>query len=151
MATRGYIGKVQDNGKIIAVYTHWDSYPSNNGRLILDHYANQASIDEIISLGSLSSLGERLNPVGPHSFDKPEDGTTVFYGRDRNENPENIKPVEFDSEEDYIKNGEEFNYLWKDGKIFVGTYHEPENGKWKSGVMQELTHDLIKEFEADGW
>lgn len=70
----------------LATYLHHDGYPSHAGRILHDHYQDPAWVDELISLGDLSSLYEKLEPTKPgHSYATPEPGVCVAYGRDRGE------------------------------------------------------------------
>lgn len=86
MATRSFIGKVQNDGTVVGVYCHWDGYPDCVGKTLAEHYKDPAKVDALIALGSISSLGEEIgSDDGVHTFDNPRDGWTVAYGRDRGE------------------------------------------------------------------
>ena len=85
MATRSFIGKKLDDGKVRFIYCHYDGDPKSNGRVLLENY-NLDNIDRLLDNGDLSVLGKRIDPISSeHSFSTPEDGTCVFYGRDRGE------------------------------------------------------------------
>lgn len=84
MATRSTIIAKTDVG-YSAIYCHSDGYPEWVGRILNEHYLDPNKVMELIALGDLSSLGERVHPIGTHSFREPESGTTVAYGRDRGE------------------------------------------------------------------
>jgi len=129
MATRSTIS-IEENGKIRSIYCHWDGYPSNNGAILLQHYTTADKVNELIDLGSLSSLRENVKPskkgtitklivgkdyetkdaIEPHSFDNPHDNVVIAYHRERGEklyideyyDKKNIK-------------GEEYDYLFIDG------------------------------------
>lgn len=115
MATRSTIAVKLANGQVQEVYAHWDGYIDHNGRLLQTHYNTQERAEAVTAQGGISSLAERITPIGAHSFDAAEEGTTVFYHRDRGEDdmPVNM----FASVEDYEANvpGEEFDYLFADG------------------------------------
>ena len=85
MSTRAYVGMV--SGKSIkAVYVNFDGYVTGVGDTLKTHYANPLKIKEMISLGDMSSLSENVNPTKlTHSYDEPENGVNVYYGRDRGE------------------------------------------------------------------
>lgn len=85
MATRSFIILPNPKGDYTGIYCHWDGYPSHVGRVLKDHYRTPREARGLISLGDLSSLGERLTPLDPetHSYDFAEKGTTVAYWRDR--------------------------------------------------------------------
>lgn len=123
MATRGRVGMVQPDGSVISVYLHWDNYPSGSGRILLNHYTDAEKVKELISLGSISSLAPNINPdpkKGKHTFDNPQDDVVVAYGRDRGENPEDIKPRVDKTVDDFVKSDvEEYGYLFKDGSWFI--------------------------------
>jgi hypothetical protein len=87
MATRSRIAIEQADGTVKSVYCHWDGYPKGNGQTLVNHYGDRAKVEALISLGDISVLGERVEPTDPklHSFNRPEEGTTVAYHRDREE------------------------------------------------------------------
>lgn len=86
MATRSLIGIEQENGTIEFVYCHYDGYLAGVGKTLLDHYSDPYTLSRLIENGDISVLGERIDPlVESHSFRYPEEGTTVFYHRDRGE------------------------------------------------------------------
>ena len=86
-ATRSRIAIENENGTVSSVYSHWDGYPSHNGRILMEHYKDRAKLQKLIDLGSLSSLHEEVDiPEGvEHNFENQAKGITVFYGRDRGE------------------------------------------------------------------
>ena len=97
MSTRSYIciQRKKPKGEIWyeGVYCHWDGYPSWNGKILFENYKNRDIVEKLISLGDISSLKEQLETNDKsHSFDKPVEGVTVFYGRDRGE--EEVGPRE---------------------------------------------------------
>ena len=136
MSTRSRIGMVQDDGKVISIYCHWDGYPSNNGAILLKHYTDKEKVARLISLGDISCLEAEIEPkdeFGPgrypstkdekvkHTFDTPQAGVVIAYGRDRGEDPETIKPRIDESADTFAYDSdiEEWGYLFKDGKWFV--------------------------------
>jgi len=61
-----------------------NGYPSNNGRILLDHYQDEDKIDTLLSLGALSSLGPEIGEQ--HDFeDKARSEWCMAYCRDRGE------------------------------------------------------------------
>jgi hypothetical protein len=120
MSTRSNIGYLREDGKIEAVYCHFDGYPSGVGETLVGHFNNLESAKKIVSLGDLSSVAGsvRIDPVHSHSYDKPEKETIVAYHRDRGEDYRN--PTIFNDEQDYASNfGEEYAYLFKRGRWYV--------------------------------
>lgn len=57
MGTRSRIGMLMNDGHIKSVYCHWDGYPSYNGKILMKYYTDENKVNELISLGSISSLG----------------------------------------------------------------------------------------------
>ena len=108
MGTRSNIGVIAADGSVNVIYCHWDGYPEDNGRLLLTHHNSEEAAWELIQPGDLSSLGERVNPVGPHTFDRPEKGTCNYYGRDRGETGTEFKNV---PDRD-AAHQQEYCYLW---------------------------------------
>lgn len=112
MATRSTIS-IKENGKIRSIYSHWDGYPSNNGAILLEHYATTDKVNELINLGSISSLRPKINPNPNevHDFENSQDDVVIAYHRDRGEElsidePSSIQRIR----------GEEYDYLFVDGE-----------------------------------
>jgi len=94
-----------------------DGYVSHNGKILLENY-DRAKTLALVELGDISSLGEEIEPTGPHSFESPESGVTVAYHRDRAEklNFRTNSSVESFFKSDY----EEYGYvLGLDGRWLV--------------------------------
>jgi len=156
MSTRSRIGMVQDDGKVISIYCHWDGYPSNNGAILLKSYKDKEKVARLISLGDISSLEAEIEPKAEtapgrysdtkdkmvkHTFDTPQAGVVIAYGRDRGEDPETIKPRIDESVDAYEKSDlEEWGYLFKDGQWFV------TRGYGKRGLVP-LTMEYIAKSE----
>ena len=116
MATRSRIGIERQDGIVESIYCHWDGYVENNGQLLSQHYNDVEKVEELISLGDISYLEERVKPEGyQHTYDTPEEGVVVAYHRDRGE--EFRKPRVNYSVEYYWKSDfEDYGYLFtKDG------------------------------------
>ena len=148
MATRGTISIVDkrtNEGKGETIYTHWDSYPSNNGRILLEHYQDANKVKELIALGNISSLAENVSPSEkgtlrqwnretseydliptnePHSFDKPHNGVVVAYMRDRGE--KDCHASSFYGKEPSNKIAQEYDYLFvvEESKWYVRDNHK---------------------------
>lgn len=86
MGTRSTIAMREGNG-YIGIGCHWDGYPSNNGKILLEHYTDVAKVRALIALGDISSLKPEVAPKEgePHSFDNPAGNVTIAYMRDRKE------------------------------------------------------------------
>jgi len=131
MGTRSNIAIVNEDDTVSSIYCHWDGYPSNNGKILLDHYTDKAKVELLISIGNLSSLGEHIGEV--HCFDKCPENTCNFYGRDRHDSGVGALTLETPSLESYLKEDtEEYCY------VFI-------NGKWKYRANSNELEDLTQE------
>lgn len=98
------------------IYCHNDGYPEGVGATLQKYYLDPNKIAALIDLGSISSLKERVDPIGPHSFDRPEKGTTVAYKRDRGEDDEATASFEAETlEEIAADNDYDYVYLFAHG------------------------------------
>ena len=122
MATRSNIAYKTPEGKIRSVYCHWDGYPAHNGEMLVRNYQQARKIAQLIEMGSLSSLSEDVFPTpnSEHSFETPEEGVCVFYGRDRGETGQETR--EYDDVPSWIDDMEEYAYLW-DGRDWLVNDH----------------------------
>lgn len=120
MATRSSIAVKLSPTTVKVIYCHWDGYLSNNGSILLEHYTTPELVHELISHGSLSSLGDRVNPSAdaPHSYEHPQPDVCVYYGRDRGESDTDPTVVSIDEYPDHFQ---EFDYLYIDNRWVVGT------------------------------
>jgi hypothetical protein len=113
MATRSRIAIENQDGTVSSVYSHWDGYPSHNGRVLFEHYKDSAKLKKLIDLGSLSILAENVDipeDVVDHSFANPNKNITVFYGRDRGE--KNTEATTHPNKEAFLRSDvEEYGYL----------------------------------------
>lgn len=117
MATRGSITVKLPNGKYRSVYTHWDSYPKHNGKILLENYNTQELAEELVEGGDISSLGKQVSTDLPHSFTNPQSDVTVYYHRDRGEE---MTRNDFDSfEAAMIMKRNEYNYLFQEGSWYL--------------------------------
>ena len=85
MATRSRIGLMLEDGTIKHSYCHFDGYPHGVGHTLVGHYSDIEKVKELLSFGDMSFLAPKVTPDGIHNFNNPEQGVTVFYGRDRGE------------------------------------------------------------------
>ena len=121
--TRWLVGIEQPNGKVTSTYGHYDGYPEWAGKHLKKYYNNPAKAKELLKLGKsgISTIGPKIKGSKDHSFEKPDKGVTVFYGRDRGEkdnwlsNWKNRDAVKFNSGEEYayIYNLKEKQWYYK--------------------------------------
>jgi hypothetical protein len=113
MGTRSAIGYKTPQGTIRAKYSHYDGYPAYTGAMLQEHYQQARKIAQLVELGDQSFLAPEIFPVGAHSFESPEEGCTIFYGRDRGES--NVEAQEFDTVQEFVEyyagSGCEYFYL----------------------------------------
>jgi hypothetical protein len=115
MATRSHIGKQLEDGSIKYIYCHWNGYPDHNGRILKEHYTDEAKIDALLELGSLSILGEEIGEQ--QDFDNRNTHNSKWclaYGRDRGENDIEVKTTE--SISDMI--WQSYHYVWINGEWY---------------------------------
>lgn len=128
MSTRSLIGNYRS-----FIYCHWDGYPENTGELLKNYYTDPKKVDELISLGDISILAEKINPdpTKIHTFDERQEDVVVAYHRDGGEPWEYVKPAimskEFeaaDSPIEYIYYFDDEKKLWKYKDLYA------DNPKW---------------------
>ena len=128
MATRGRIGIMNDDGSVLSIYCHWDNYLSGTGKILLEHYTDEAKIRELMALGDISSLGAEIGEK--HPFDSPGFGNPAAdehrrlygnmcnaYGRDRGEKNTGAKLSRNVTQ--FAELEEEYNYLFAEGQWTV--------------------------------
>lgn len=141
MSTRSHVG-IKEGGKFKYIYVHFDGYPTGVGATLRKHYTDPKKVEQLISLGSCSVLGEVLEPER-ESFDDynskvlNENGS-LFYGRDRGE--KNVEACEIDWDE-YLK--EQLDDIWIE-YIYVF-----EDGKWKGYAKDLYCPIMDKDPEVD--
>lgn len=122
MATRSRIGIELEDGTIKSIYCHWDGYISHNGTILNEDYQDPEKVLALIALGDISSLAPNIEPTGKHDFNKPEEGVTVAYHRDRGEKL-NIR-INGSKQDFFVSDIEEYSYLFtKEGKWIFVTYN----------------------------
>lgn len=110
------------NGVYRSIYLHNSGTPRWAGATLLRSYNDAQKANDLINLGDLSSLYNKLRPsTCRHSFDHPEADVTIAYHRDRNE-PLSINetPDTGNLEKDLSNiflNGD-YLYLFKDGEWY---------------------------------
>ena len=108
MATRARIG-LQVGNAIISVYHHWDGYPQWLGRILNTHYTTKSQVIDLIDGGDMSSCWTNC---GWNNETRPETGP-MYYS----ERGEDCPPRLDESITEFIDNGEEYGYIFKDGAV----------------------------------
>ena len=144
MGTRSAIGYATQLGGVRGKYSHYDGYPAYTGKMLNDHYQQSRKIAQMVELGDQSFLGKEIFPKGAHSFDAPEAGVTIFYGRDRGER--DTEPREFDNIVDFVDYYEgcgcEYFYVHMNGTWMMYNIHtkEPWQDIQEIAVVSEVSY-----------
>ena len=108
MATRSRIGIQLPDDSILSVYCHWDGYPEFNGVKLKEHFNSYEKASELIDGGDISALwtnagwdNETLSEVGP-----------LYYSSRGDDCP----PRHDANIYDYLADGEEFAYVFRNGE-----------------------------------
>lgn len=138
MSTRSTIGIKNEKGEIKAVYCHWDGYPEWVGRILVKHYDTTEKVEELLALGDLSSLGERVKPNEneEHSFENPIDDVTVAYHRDRGEALNEARTFNAIGEVMAYFNWNEYYYIFENGEWYV--YDLDETKQLVKGILKDV-------------
>jgi hypothetical protein len=140
MSTNSTIAVQHLDGTVHQIYCHWDGYLDYNGSMLKQFYNTPELAKELVSVGDLSSLNQRINPIDIHSFDYPEGGVCVYYGRDRGES--NTETNVYESFDHYRLryDRQEYNYLYveADEQWYV---------VYKDGSLNEFLTELDKPKE----
>ena len=143
MATRSTIAVEHADGTVSQVYCHWDGYLSHNGQILVDHYDTQEKAEQLVSLGSMSSLRPKCipDPAKKHSSINPQDDVTTYYSRDNGE--PFVVPSLYPTVDNYKRNlqCEEYDYLFTEGQW------EVSNGRGYELVTQALEVAKLKETD----
>lgn len=91
--TNCLICKETEIGNILFVYCHKYGNPYGVGRLLVGFYDTAERVDALLNLGDIALLGEKFipSPDAPHTFEKPQERTTVAYMRDRGDTQREAK------------------------------------------------------------
>ena len=154
MATRSTIGIINLDNTVTAVYCHWDGYPEYNGTLLVENYDTADKVRDLLALGSISSLGEKIGEKHPFSKFELKDGEvydeaaykgmTTFYGRDRGET--DVEARTFSDPTEFVREfGEEYNYLLVNDRWFVNQYGAEQNGQ----AVFDMVEFVLEQREAE--
>jgi len=139
MSTNSTIAVVHANGAVTEIYCHYDGHIVHNGRILNDHYANLELAEALVAGGALSVLGEHQSPIGEHSFDDPEKGTCIYYGRDRGEDVLWHKYSDLNA---YHKSRDRYEYCY----LFVDGVWKLEVRSGKCGHQWDNLSDHLNEI-----
>ena len=121
MGTRSRIGLELSDGSILSVYCHWDGYPEFNGVKLQEHFNSYELAAELIDGGDISSLWTN---AGWNNETLPTTGPQYYSSRGED------RPPSLDSNlKEYLTDGEEYAYLFKDGEWVCYNMHQFEDNK----------------------
>ena len=112
MATRSRIGIQLQDGSILSAYHHWDGYPSWLGRILETHYNTKEKVSALIDGGDMSTCWD-------------EDKQPEYYSY----RGENCPPRYDQSVEDFLKKGEEYSYIFRNGEWICYNMNEFDDRK----------------------
>jgi len=117
MSTRSTITLSTKDG-YKSIYCHYDGYLDGVGTKLQQYYDTQEKVEALIALGALSSLAERLAPSADekHTWEKPADGVTVAYHRDRDDE---LYVRNYETLQELAKGTEEYNYLFENDNWYL--------------------------------
>lgn len=116
MGTRSLIGKINPDNTYTYIYCHWNGQPYSNGAKLVENYFTNEKIDELLELGDLSVLGEKIGEKQNfNDFESHMPQWCLAYGRDRGEKNCGAKTVTLDKLGD-INHWQEYIYMWEDNK-----------------------------------
>lgn len=123
MATRSFIGILNQDSTVNYIYCHFDGYPSYMLPMLTHNYNTEEEVRELLGLGDISVLKPLVSPPEgeEHSFHNPHPFTTIAYHRDRGDYLLEKSTI---SESLYSRqllgnNGIDYGYLFKDGEWIV--------------------------------
>ena len=112
MGTRSRIGIELTDGSVLSVYSHYDGYPSFNGRVLREFYNTKEKVSQLINGGNMSCTWTN---AGWNNETLPEMGPLHYTMR--GESIEDNAPELSKNKNEYLKLGgeygdEEYAYLF---------------------------------------
>ena len=122
MATRSAIGMRTYDGKIKAVYCHWDGYLEGVGKTLLNSYKDPFKVNQLLDKGNVSSLESTIK-------------ATKFYAS--TEDYDDNAPVVFNTAQEMIEYFDscEYFYIFEDYYWTISTGNIFAN---LANVMKEI-------------
>ena len=88
MSLPSYICKELPDGSYLGIYCHSSGEVARNGKMLCEHYTDEAKIDKLLALGDISNLAPNLEPDTPNDFSN----ACYAYCRDGGESYDHNKP-----------------------------------------------------------
>jgi hypothetical protein len=125
MSTRSRIGLELSDGSVISSYCHFDGYPEYNDRILRTHYNTREKVEELIDLGDCSSIWTD-NVWGQQRTDGKKYGPEPYSARGKDCPPRLDKNIG-----EYLCEGEEYAYLFRNGEWVCYDLHDNHHNKPK--------------------
>ena len=104
MSTNCSIAIKNEDGSVTGIYNHWDGYLDGVGAELLKSFTTESTIKDLIMLGDCSTVVDNVEA----------------YHRDKGEDWKGVQPRVFDDWNGLVADmGQEFNYLFENGKWYV--------------------------------
>lgn len=124
MSTRCYVGKMNSDGSIRAIYVHHDGYLDGVGAVLTEYYDNEEKIDKLLDLGDMSSLG--IKPIGTWT-EFPELPNYDLCQTYRERGEKNVEAKVYGNLDTYLELcDEDYTYLYKDGSWYYRRWDDKE-------------------------
>jgi hypothetical protein len=102
------------DGAYLQIYCFINGDLQHNGVILLNHFNDEKSIQNLLKLGNLFKLGPLLKPSKSvvHTFKNPAPNVCIAYGRDRGR--ATVEPQYYANSQQFIKYRmfRQFNYLF---------------------------------------
>lgn len=154
MATRSTIAMKTEDGKVRAIYCHWDGYVGYNGKMLMGEYTDPAKVKQLIDLGDISSLRKDIGEKHPfdRNHEEPEldiyEDWTTAYHRDRGEEWSRVAPQTYDTVGDWVEGYDdswvEYFYLFDGKDWLVNKYAEKDDNGFP--IFDYVEVEALKEI-----
>jgi hypothetical protein len=121
MGTRSRIGIQLADESILSIYCHYDGYPEFNGVKLQEHFNSYDAATELIDGGDISCLWTN---AGWNNEVLPTTGPLYYSARG-----EDLPPSLDSNLKEYLTDGEEYAYLFTNGKWVCYNMHQFEDNK----------------------
>ena len=138
MSTRGVIAfENPENKTCRSIYVHFDMYLDGAGIALTSHYTTPERVEQLLALGGLSALGDKLSKDDP----EPEaQDICIAYHRDYGESYK--APRVWETADKLLDQASdiywaEYVYLFRDGEWYFDTPYRPQGWRSVKQTLQE--------------
>ena len=147
MSTRSYIAKQIGEDQYRTIYCHFDGYLTYTGALLLDCYNTPEKVDELLDLGELVKLNQKLSPdpSSPHYSTNEQEGVTIAFARDENDPQAKKAKTMTLAELDAPENWTDYVYIFTRNNVwkYFRAWHSTEG-------LRDIKEDLTEEYAQWG-